>query len=135
MLFTKGTFNDVEKVSVEKQKRRGKIPRLIYDPRRRRRQQKKNEDEKTVKNKMKDACSHGVQATLCETTTQINKKIYYDVLAFGNASLNRIFTRTTFTHTHTSISHATATKATATNKLSNGHENTGLIIHNKVEIL
>lgn len=78
---------------------------------------------------VKDACN-GMKATLRATkTTQINKKIYYDVLAFENGSLNRIATNSAHT------SHATsATKATTTN-FRTGTENTGLIIHNKVKIL
>lgn len=42
------------------------------------------------------------------TTTQINKKIYCDVLAFENASLNRIFTRAIHTHTGTDPIHTTS---------------------------
>lgn len=76
--------------------------------------------------------------TLYETTTQINKKIYYDVLAFENASLNRIFTCTIHKHkhTHTHITRHGDESDGYKQTFKTGTENTGLIIiHNKVEIL
>lgn len=88
---------------------------------------------------VRDACND-MKATLRATkTTQINKKIYYDVLAFENGSLNRIFTDATTTHSarsHTRTHHTLRVRRKRRQQnFQTGTENTGLIIHNKVKIL